>query len=509
MKHRVIPITGLWFILLAATGSSLCAADETLLSVADLNAAKAKWNDWLDQPIRVEGRVSTVTRSQFRLVHCDVTFRVTEEQSRTVGKVRNVEILGRFKREKETDKLYVAVERVEIALSDLEYFDAREAKLKSSKSADWYDLAIWAEQRGKFYSDDDLATRSVRTWRKGFELERTELAENDFEARFALAAKLKTRELDPSLQEELQHEGARLKWQQSQNDRQQIAKFADWLTELYPQSTKPLKTWPEKLSREYEANPLRTFRESPATDRGTIARLFLIQVELARVLPLAKLDGSNATTIVDALKERVPERTDLIEKYAESAFQQRLKTIATATRQDALRLAEELKTRDRTADATALLRSWMSAQEPRLRKDGPIGLMQLAEDYLRLINDEPAAVTLLAEANKLDASFEDAGERLKQLGYHLVDQRWVKGDSAAVTDMPQNNKPPNQLAVGMKPEDVLALLGSPNAKSRIISANGVYEVWSFGRRGTSRLLIHLQRSAADESAKVTRFLTEN
>jgi hypothetical protein len=491
-------------LLMCITGPAFAA--DKVWSIEDLNVEKEKWPDWIEMPLKVEGRVSAVSRHQFRFVHCELTFRVTEDQSRTVGNARNAEVSGRMKKDKETGKLFFAVDRVKIQSSDVEQFEVREAKLKSTKAEDWYELARWAQSRGKFYEDDELLAKARKTWAKGLNLERANLPANDADARLALAGRLREQQVDASLQGELIHEAARMKWQQAQKDGALDA-FAAWLKKTYPEAVQPLDKLPREQSQRYETNPIETFRTAQETDREALWRLFFIQVELARILPTAKPDFSNASAIAEELLARVPERDDLVEKYREQSFQWRIKSIAGAKREEALRVAEDLKSRDQPDEAKKLLRGWLRAQESRFRKDGPIGLMQLAEDYLQLANDEPAAVKLLAEAHTLDPSFSDPGERLKQLGYHLEQNRWIKGNAP---DMPANaDKSPSQLAVGMTAQAVLLLLGEPTGKTRVITNKGTQEVWSFGHRGTPRLMIYLQQPANSEKAHVTRFLTEN
>ncbi len=489
---------------LAMTSSA--SADDDVWTILLLNADKEKWAERIDLPMKIEGRVSAVSKHQFRFVHCDLTFHVSEDQSRAVGNVRNVEVSGRFKKDKETGKLVFAVDRVKILPSDVEQFELNEARLKSTKAADWYELAEWAASRGRFYDDDELAGKARRARLKGLQFERQALPENDAEARFALAAKFREHKAEDRLAAELVHEGARLNWQRAKNNAEDRSRFADWLKKTYPDCIQPLDSIPAELDRRYETHPLETYRAAEDASRKTLMRLWYIQVELARIMSLEKADGGNATAIADALADRIPERTDLIEKYREMAFQWRLKSIASASRQEALRLAEELKAKKQPAQAQDLLRGWIRSREERLRKDGPIGLMQLAEDFLQLVEDEPAAVKLLAEAHQLDPSFSDPAERLKQLGYHQEQNRWKKGEATESPTTP--GKAPSQLAVGMTADDVLSLLGAPSAKSRILTTVGIQEVWSFGRRGTPRLLIHLQRSTPAATPRVTRYLTE-
>lgn len=494
------------FVDLAASGIAFAA--EEIWSIEQLNAQKEHWADWLDKPLKVEGRVSAVSKRQFRFVRCDLTFHVTEEQSRTVGNVRNVEVSGRMKKDKETGKLIFVADRVKVLPTDAEQFDSREARLKSANAEDWYELASWARTRGTFYGDDELLSRAKRAWLKGIHFERQSLPDGDAEARFDLADKLADSKLEEALRTELVHEGARLKWERAKNDARERTGFSEWLAKTYPVATRPLDAVPVELQRRYEAQPLETFRAADDATRDVLARLFFIQVESTRILALAKNDGSNASAIADALEERVPERVDLIRKYRDQSFEWRKTSVTSASRQEALRLAEELKSRDQADAARDLLRRWIHSREDRLRKDGPIGLMQLAEDYLQLVQDEHTAVKLLAEAHKLDPSFADSSERLKQLGYRLEQERWVKGEASDGLQTP-GQASHGQLSIGMTSDEVLALLGTPTAKSRVFTSAGVHEVWSFGRRGAPRLLIQLQRSSAGNVPKVTRFLTEN
>ncbi len=504
-----ICLAGLFLAVISLGFTSFIRAEDEIevWPVARLNAAKDRWSDWIDQPRKVEGRVSAVSKFQFRLVHCDLTFHVTEEQSRMAANARNVEAAGRFKKDKATGKLLFVVERLKSLPSDADQFDLRESRLKPGKPSDWYELAEWAEARGQFYHDDDLPLRARRAWVKGVQLERTGLPPDDPQARFALVERMKSLKLDEALQTELLHEGARLKWQLIPDDAAQRDQYFDWLSLVAPAAAQPLKDLSKELERRYELNPLKTFHDADAAGRLILWRLLGIQVEIARIGLVGRVKDEDAARVVDELRARVPERADLIEKYREAAFAWRLASVAMAPRAEALRLAEELRSRKQDQEARDLLRGWLQTRESKLRRDDPVILMQLADDYLQLANDEPQAVKLLAEAHRLDPSFEDAGERLKQLGYHFEDDRWVKGP-AALGKAP-SVAPAGQLTAGMTADQVLTLLGAPTSQSRIISRHGTHEVWSFGRRGTSRLVIYFEHTAAAPVPRVTRYLTEN
>ncbi len=472
-----------------------------VFSVRELKDRQGEWPEMLEAPFKVEGRVGSVSRVQFRFIHCDATFRVTEEQSRTIGSVRNVEVSGRFKRDKDNSKIFFAVDRVKILPSDSEEFESREAKLKTREAKEWYELADWADSRGEFYQDDDLRAKGRKARTKGLEYERINLAADDFEGRVSLAERLRKAGGDAELVAELTHEAARIHWSEAQRTRS-MNLFLAWLKKTYPASVKPLEEIPRELARRYDDKPNETFQKATPEDRDILTRLLYLKVESARILAGAKADNSNAAEIAEELAARVPERTDLIEKYRGEGMKSRLKSVGSASRAEAVRLSEELKAEDKPLAAKEVLLGWIRAQEARVRKNDPIALIQIAEDYLQLLKDEPMAVKRLIAAHELDPSLEDAGDRLKQLGYRQLDQQWIKGGAA---DGPSPDAH-GQLAVGMSGAAVLQLLGEPTGKTRILSRSGTQEVWSFSPRGSARLFIHLTRPAG-QPPRVTKFFT--
>lgn len=481
------------------------SAAEKVYSVEQLNAEKDQWPQWLDQIIKVEGQViSFAGRNQFRLKHCELPFHLTDaSQLRTVDVGQNVELTGRIR--KESGKLLFLASRAKLLGSHLEQFAAREAKLKSAKPDDWYELAQWAAERGKLYEEEELLARGRRAFGKGLQLEQSALPAGDFQARLALAKKVHERQPDAALEGELTHEAARIKWQQAEKDGTQ-PEFLDWLAEQFPASEKPLAEFPSELNRRYAAHPLETYRQADEEGRDQLVRLLALEAQLSRIVPLAKADGSNAIEIAERLASLAPERTDLIEKYREQGLRWRMGSIASASRQEALRLADDLKKHGQPDEAKTLLSSWIRSQEAKVRKDDQVALLQLADDYLQLANDEPAAVRLLMAAHNLDPSVEEAGDRLKQLGYRWDHDRWIKSDTADSAS--GLGKSSHQLRAEMTADQVRKLLGKPTGITRVMNGKGVDEVWSFSQPGTPRLFVYFTSPGGKNSLKVERYLTE-
>lgn len=493
------------YMLLHGFNTSLLCAAEKVYSVEELNAAKDQWPQWVEQIIKVEGQVISFTgRNQFRLKQCELPFHLTDvNQLRAVDVGQNVELTGRIR--KEAGKLFFVAMRAKTLGSHLEQFAAREAKLKSAKADDWYELAKWAAERGKFYEEDELLARGRRAWRKGLQLEQAALPAGDFPSRLALAEKVHENFPDAALEGELIHEAARLKWRKAEQDGTE-QEFLAWLKDQFPASAKPLVEYSAELNRRYVANPQETFRLADEVVRDQLVRMLALEAQLSHILPRAKADGSNAIEIADQLASLAPERTDLIDKYRELGLKWRLGSIASASRQEALQLADNLKERGQPDEAKSLLASWIRSQAAKVRNDDQVALLQLAEDYLQLVNDEAAAAKLLMAAHELDPSLEEAGNRLRQLGYRWDQDRWMKSDASDSALGP--GKSSHQLAKDMTADQVRKLLGKPTGMTRVFHSKGLDEVWSFSQPGTPRLFIYFKSPGGGAALKVQRYLTE-
>ena len=178
---------------------------------------------------------------------------------------------------------------------------------------------------------------------------------------------------------------------------------------------------------------------------------------------------------------------------------------ATATRQEVVQLANDFRSRQLPVLARQALQSWLRAREDRLREDGSLGLLQLAEDYLLLLQDEMKAVALLLEAYKLDPSFEDVTRRLESLGYKMVRGAWTKEKAVKPASDPSTTdaNATGGISVGMTESALRKLLPArPESIARVITSTSVIEVWSYGPIGTSPLTIRLERAGRSEARVV-------
>lgn len=498
-------LTVTW-VMFSTTNEAFTA--ENVWSVEYLNSRKSEWEQLIGPTIRIEGRVTLHGKGQLRLAKCDLTFHATDAQLRSVNSKRTVELAGRFK--KIDGKVSFEVTQILAIPTDLEEFESRSAKFRNPRPDDWYELGDWATQRSQFYDDAELLKKSLTAYANGIKVERRSFAADDAEARFQLASKAKKYNLPDDLRADLSHEGYRLLWQASLKDDKADAEtwrqLAIRITRDLPGCEDSTSAFPAALKQRYDREPITVYRESPEPARKQLNRILYAAVSLKAILQEASADGRNGDIIADRIEQAIPEERQLAEKYRDLKLGWRLSRIATATRQEVEQLARDYSSRQQPQLARQAFQLWLQAREKRMRDDGPLGLLQLADEYLALLKDEPKAVTFLKEASKLDPSFADVSQRLHSLGYEFERGEWRK-ESAPTTNHPPNGDAASKgaISVGMSATAIQTMLGSPNSKSRAITSHGVAEVWCYGVAGTSRLIVHLERSDLASEAKVVEF----
>lgn len=493
-------------------GSAMCAfAADNVWSTEFLNSRKSEWDQLAGATIRVEGRVSLVGGGQLKLAKCDLLFRANESLLRSVQGKKAVEIAGRLK--KENGKYQFDVDRLQILPSDIEQYESKTARLRNAKASEWYELGDWAAERSRFYDDAELARKARSAYDHGITAEWRALDSDDAEGRFRLADKVTQYMLPDSRKMELTHEGDRIlvatTLKAKSPDKDVWEKLFAKLAEDLPDSTKPLPVFPEELRVRYEREPLSVYRDVPDEVRRQLHRILYVSTALKVILDEAAKDGSNGDVIADRLVQQVPEARQLADQYRQRKLLWRLNQAATATRPEIEQLASDFRARQQPDQAQQALTQWLQAQEPRLRKDGQVGLMQLADDYLTLVKDERKAVTLLAEANKLDPKFSDVIEKLKSLGYSNVGGTWIKTGNVAAPATPVEATMPETVAIGINGAAARrAMGGRPGSLARVLTKKGADEIWCYGQPGTSRVIIRLEAERLAPELRVTEIRNE-
>ncbi len=512
-RRRLAGLLSLIVALLSFAPLSFAA--DSVWSVEYLNSRKAEWEQLTGPTLRVEGRIATHGKGQLRLIKCELAFHATEAQLRQLNGRRVVELVGSLK--KQDGKLAFEVAQILVLPTDVEQFESRTVKLRNPRPADWYELGDWAAGRGRFYDDAEITKKALSAYANGVKLEWRALPANDGEARIQLARKVQQYKLPDDQRMEILHEGYRLLWQTAlkpepakQPDPATWTQLAARLADDLPGSTESLPQFPAELKQRYEREALTLYRESPAATRRQLHRLFYASVILKSIELEAAADGRDGNVIADRIEQAVPEAKALAETYREKKLTWRLARAATATRQEIEQLASDYRSRQQPVPARQALQTWLQAREGRMRDDGSLGLMQLADDHLALLKDETKAAALLKEAHKLDPSLDEVNRRLESLGYKLDRGAWTRDVAAKPAGGAPKPEAPatTSIAVGMTASALRAFQGRPESIGRAMTRNGLTEVWSYGTPGTSRLIVHLERTGSKGEAIVIEFGSE-
>ena len=492
--------------LLALSLGPLVQADSPW-STEEFLARQPDWERILGAPIKVEGRVLSANKQLLRLQKCDVVFHLEENHSARVTSTRHVELRGRLK--KEDGKVVFQVDDLSPLPSDEAEFSSREARIKQPRSRDWYELAEWAAGRAKFYNDRKLREHALVAFRKGVEFEAQELPADKIPARFELADKAEEYE-QQELADWLRFEASVLQSRQVLGRTPlQAAEIATAIKEIgrrLPgsgvQPEIPLTT----LEAAFETDPFEAWRKATIAERRLLQRILMNRLQTARILMSAEADGRNGQEVAEEFRRSIPEDRAQAAAWDARHLAYRAARSGGLTRNELLSLIEDLTRQSGAEAARGAAEVWIKAREPRWREEGARGLVTLASERRGLLKDETGALALLIEADKQSPEQGEAAAQLQELGYHKVGGSWQRRapepDVSAAA-----NAAADPLSIGQTETVLRQALGEPTLRNRVATARGVTESWVFGVRGSSRLVVVLQRRNQDAELKVTAFST--
>jgi len=473
-------------------------------SVESLVADKEQWTSYAKAgtPMTIEGRLSAISGKQLRFARCDLPFQSHDGKTfpRTATLSENVEVSGKFALVNAMPAFLV--ERLVVLPSDFDVFQRRRRNLLRAQPAEWYALGDWASARGTFYEDKDLLQHARQAYQEGIQREHMALPADAIDPLIELAAKARKLGLPETLRGEFVHEAWHRRWTAApKSDAEALKKLAERMAGELAGCKTPLQPPQPKLSEAYLAAPVSTYRSADEGKRALLHRILYAEVMRAALLIGADPQGANGNQIADALDAQVPEFHELAESYREKELALRIARSKNSTRQDVVALAETLVERERPEQAREVLVSWLEFRTERLRKDGPTGLVQAADDYLSLLKDEKTAYTFLIEAYEIDPSSEAVARRLNKLGYELVNGSWLdRSQRSAIPEDPvQVALREGRVVAGMTADQVRKALGEPDRLARIASAGEVNEIWTYDSSGKVRLLVHIVRRSGQES----------
>ena len=381
------------------------------------------------------------------------------------------------------------------------------SKLTRATSSEWRELGEWIDRISRFYADEELTKKANLAFAKSVEVEYESLKPTDAEGRFSLAQKIIDWKLPERRQRELIHEGLRIQWQVLQKTEPANpaawGKFASILTEKLTGTTEPLAKIPANLQEVYEQDPVATYRKANDDLRTQLHRLFFVAVTRKRLLYGAKSDGRNGDAIADEIEQQIPEELVQAQQQRELQLTYRVAHVATAPRSEVENLSAALRDRGKLEQAQHVLIEWIKSHELRLKGDGVVGLMQLADEYLGLLGNESVAVEYLRDAYRLDPTYDEVKTKLTSLGYQWQNSRWQKATPGKPLNVVPSPQSPTGIQFGMTATDLRTMMGGPHSLTRAITSRGITEVWSYGPIGGSRLVVRLEQKGRDADPKVT------
>lgn len=496
-------------------------------SVQSFVEIKPQWPELVGSTFRIEGVYAILTKDSLRMRNCDLPFK-SSQPLKVSGTSKVVEVSGRLAKEATSGKLYFEIDSIRSLPTDLQTVAERERAISRGTPQQWYELAEWARGRGKFYNDEDLLERAKVINRKGLILERQELKELTPQALRQLAARVPELGLEDSLRLDWLHESLSLEWESLQKSAPKL-ELAD---DEFDTAKDPVFQFLQRLDKdlpgakvradnvlpleanEYRRNPVLTYRNAKDSDarRRKLERLFHVDVATAAIARMTKADGSNGDEVAKHLDELLPEQHELAEKHRDNELAYRVKHAATLSRNQLAELAQRCRDRKQEALAKEAITSWLARRETSLRKDGVTGLIQLADERIALLQDQPGAGSALLEALRLAPKNEDVIERLKKLGYQEVNGQWVHPQANPQTpNPPQPAVPESELernirlgvpTVGMTPAQLLKCLGAPQSLTRVATSGRVTETWTYRDGPSVRHRITVERQTLRRTAFV-------
>lgn len=512
-SHWPTPSRAPAVILAALAGCLVCGAPAAAAqptSIRGFLESRSQWESFAQGKVRLtlEGRYRSMAPAALRFTNCDLPFEAEEGETfpRLPGQSRRIEVSGHL--EKDRRGLVFIVKTIQQLPSDLATFGKKRAVLPPDDERAWYDLGDWAHARGAFYKDEELLQKAREVYFRGVNIERRELSADDADGLLELAEKAGRYELPESLRRELVHEAYQRLWKKSRAaGRPEPAALLETMSQDLEGSKIPLDPPQPALRERYWDNPLQVYNRSGLDERPALHRIFYSTVLLEKITDKAQQDGSNGFEIARRIDALVPEQHALAETFRKRELEFRMTNLNTATRREAVELAERFRRRSQPDQGRLALESWLSAKTESLRREGPAGLVRAAEAYISLIDDKQSAAKLLVEAYELSDGSKEVAVKLRELGYQQRDGGWLSPDEfkQLPEDPARKAMREGRIIVGMTTEQVRKTLGVPKSSSRVATAGRIDEVWTYGEGGGSRLAVHFLRSTeTDAAATVVR-----
>lgn len=488
---RAIVCTLAMFLFFASSNPSEAAG--RVFSIQEFDQVR---KDWVSLESTVEGRRTTYTQSMIKLRNSTIKFKPTGPLPRLDPKRVTIRLTGTLHEE---DGQYVfTVREVVEAPNDMEQYQVRERDLKKTVPSNWYELADWVEKRGRYYQDSDLLDKAREARRKGFEIERHLLRDDDAVGRINLAGRTASLGVSDVIRQDLIHESYLIRRKSVLEKPEPAAEqqlLADMERDL-PGCKTALPADDPTLRQKYLANPESVYEKAGSDERKRLHRLLWSGFSLTLLEKQLAPDFHNGFEIAATIDQELPEFHARAETYRDKVLEMRSKQVANLTKAEVQKIQQDYRDRQQARLGDEAVESWLQWKKKRLQPDDADGLIYVADLYVELLKQPQTKARLLLEAIKLNPRSAALQERLLQMGYRQDGDKWIPEAellAKPISDVDKAVKDGN-IVVGMTATQVQKSMGVPNLTTRIATVGQINEIWSFQSPGSARpFVIYLSR----------------
>ena len=167
-------------------------------------------------------------------------------------------------------------------------------------------------------------------------------------------------------------------------------------------------------------------------------------------------------------------------------------------------LFEQYRLRNQQRAANDFLESWLTLRKQVLDPDDTEGLLNLSEDYRRLLKRDDLADRLLIDGWIRNPKASDLQERLEKEGYRLFEGRWISEQEFASRPEGKLERAIRHGLVeqGMTAGQVRRSRGKPDSQARSATAGQVTEIWTYRMADSSQLLVRFVKRAGQTELSV-------
>ena len=470
-------------------------------SVEEFLKTKPRWPKLVGTTFRIEGRVTTGAGTVLKLHKLPLLFVSEEELPELSGPNLAVEVVGRL-RKRETGVLEFELLTVKRTESDIRRVNRLRVVLPRDDPEAWYELGDWAMNRVRFYQsgrdiDRQLAKEATSIYRMAIRKERTVMTDPNYNSLQALAFKSEKYGLGEEFKLPLLYEAHYQTWHDTSATApsEELETIALRIANELPEASTPVGEFDAEFVSKWREGPVRFYTGSAESLRPQLHRLLYQQVMLESIEKDAEIDGRNGDEIAARIAKQIPEFSSLAETYRQKTLDWKIANVKGLAREDAVSLRQHLIDAGEEARADKAIRAWFTPVESRLRRQGAVGLIELAFEYEDLFDDGEMAVQLLLESDRVKPGSSYVAERLEGYGYTRIEGRWRrKSDVMAGSESPIDIAIRNGRVIrGMTSAHVRKAIGQPDSISRVLTSREVLEYWVYRTPSGSGLSVRLSR----------------